>query len=53
METALVKTDLISLEQLAVCFGLCYNRGEGNCSFGDFKISSMHKLGSKQSKNLK
>lgn len=30
--TTIVRTALISFEQLAVCFVLCFNGGEGNCS---------------------
>lgn len=48
-----MKTALIGSEQLAVCFGLCCDRGEGNYSFWGFKISSRYMLGSKQPKRLK
>lgn len=47
--TAIVRAALISFEQLAVWFVLCFKGGEGNCLFGFFKISSRYKSGSKQS----
>lgn len=42
------KKALISFEQLAACFALYFNKGEGKCWFG-FNISPRYDLGSKQS----